>query len=244
MAIVDGFAIHRSRRAILFGGLGALGALAARASPGNSEPVDAGGSTIQTGGSYDTHDATTIYKRDASDYFRTSLELAGPDTGAYGASATPGGEGLLGLASGVNGTGVHGTLLGGNGSSAVWADTSGKASQIGLLAEAIPEGHAVWAKTHNGAAVRASATGGYALQAEGVAVFDRAGSTSFAKGQLSKTVPMFMNRSDTLVVATIQGDVAGTWVRGVVVDVAHQHFVIKLNRAAPKALRVGYFVIN
>jgi hypothetical protein len=244
MAIGDAAMVHRSRRAILFGGLGALGVLAAKALPGSTEAVDAGGSTIQTGGSYDTHQATTIYNRDASDYFRSSIDLAGPDSGAYGASATPDGEGLTGLASGVNGIGVHGTLLGSNGSTAVWADTSGKAHQVGVLAEAIPEGYAVWAKTHNGAAVRASATGGYALQAEGVTVFDRAGSISFAKGQLSKTVSMFMNHGDTLVVATIQGDVAGTWVRGVVVDVPHQHFVVKLNRAAPKALRVGYFVIN
>jgi hypothetical protein len=31
---------------------------------------------------------------------------------------------------------------------------------------------------------------------------------------------------------------------GVVTQVAHQRFVIKLNRAAPKQLYVGYFVVN
>ena len=45
-------------------------------------------------------------------------------------------------------------------------------------------------------------------------------------------------------VATIQGDVAGTWVRGVTLDVAGDTFTIRLNKAAPKALKVGWFIVN
>jgi hypothetical protein len=41
------------------------------------------------------------------------------------------------------------------------------------------------------------------------------------------------------VVATVQGNVAGTWVRGVTVNVPGQSFAIRLNKAAPKGLQRG-----
>jgi hypothetical protein len=46
------------------------------------------------------------------------------------------------------------------------------------------------------------------------------------------------------VVATIQGDVAGTWVRACSVNQGANSFTIRLNKAAPKSLNVGWFVIN
>jgi hypothetical protein len=240
MAFGDAATIHRSRRAILFGGLGALGAIAARALPGTSEPVNADTGDVMKAGNKYTADSITSVENTATS---TSGGFGSLFAGVHGAADSDGSYGVLGIGTGAESIGVDGYSSGVQGIG-VHAWTSGRSDQIGLLAEAMDEGYAVWAKTKNGAALRAHATGGYALQAEGVIVFDRAGSISFAKGQVSKTVSMFMNRGDTLVVATIQGDVAGTWVRGVVVSVPQQHFVIKLNRAAPKALRVGYFVIN
>ena len=44
--------------------------------------------------------------------------------------------------------------------------------------------------------------------------------------------------------ATIQGNVGGTYVRGVQLDLVNGAFIIRLNQAAPVNLTVGWFVVN
>ena len=48
----------------------------------------------------------------------------------------------------------------------------------------------------------------------------------------------------SLVLATIQGNVAGVWVRGVSIDTAGNAFTIRLNKVAPSHVTVGYFIIR
>jgi hypothetical protein len=127
--------------------------------------------------------------------------------------------------------------------------TSGHRSQVALLADTTRsngtgEGIGVKALTDNGTAIWAECSGGEAIHAVGVAHFSRVGRTRFESGQTSKTISGFRIATDTLVVATIQGNVADTWVRGVAVSVVNQRFTIRLNRAAPKALNVGWFIVN
>jgi hypothetical protein len=155
-------------------------------------------------------------------------------TGVWGASPAEGGYGVQGYADGTNNTGVRGWTSGHHSQVAVDADVTGGNG----------EGFGVRARTKNGIAVHASATGGYALQCVGRAVFDRSGRTSFAAGATSRTIGGHSLSPSTLVLATIQGDIAGTWVRGVSINTATGKFTIRLNRPAPRAMTVGWFLVN
>jgi len=151
-----------------------------------------------------------------------------------------------GAASGAGGKGVRATSSG-SGGVAVSAEYFGKASQIAVHADTTfgpGEGYAVKAETTNGIALYGSAVGGYALQVEGLAVFSRSGKVTFSAGQASRTITGRAIIPSTLVVATIQGYAAGVWVAGVDLNTAAQSFTIKLNKAAPKALKVGWFIVN
>ena len=92
--------------------------------------------------------------------------------------------------------------------------------------------------------VYAEATGGYAIQAVGRAVFSRSGKVTFAEGQSSRTIAGHVITAASLVLATIQGNVADTWVRGVTLDNPADTFTIRLNKPAPKTLTVGWFIVN
>ena len=85
---------------------------------------------------------------------------------------------------------------------------------------------------------------GTALKTVGRAQFSRSGKVTFNAGNVSKTVTNHAIEADTIVVATIQGNVSGTWVRGVSVSAAADTFTIRLNKAAPSQLTVGFFIIN
>ena len=134
----------------------------------------------------------------------------------------------------VHAIAVEGITDGYNYQVAVHADTT----------DGFGEGIAVKAETKNGIAVKASATGGAALVVTGLTEFSRSGKAAFSKGQLTRTLKPGPITADTLVVGTIQGAVPGVWVLGVTVDVSKQQFTIRLNKAAPQALRVGWFVVN
>jgi hypothetical protein len=68
---------------------------------------------------------------------------------------------------------------------------------------------------------------------------------TFSAGQGSRTLTASLPfLATTMVLATIQGNVAGTWVRGVSLNLTEQKFTIRLNKAAPKSLKVGWFIVN
>jgi hypothetical protein len=220
----------RSRRAMLAGSLAALAALLAQAL-GRPAPVQAGGNALILGQQNTTDaSATGINRQDDA----CTLTLAGPTYAAFGNVFTP------------NGIGVGGRAQA-NGAQGLAGSTNGHHSQIAVLADTtrgVGEGTSVKAVTKNGIGVYAQCTGGAAIVADGMTIFSRSGKATFAAGQTTQTLGAGRVTTDTLVVATIQGDVAGTWVRGVTVNVAKQQFTIRLNRAAPKTLKVGWFVVN
>lgn len=220
----------RSRRAMLAGSLAALGALIAQAL-GRPLPVQAGGNALILGQQNSTDAASTaVFRQDDA----SNLTLATASYAAFGNVFTPSGIGIGGRAQA-------------NGAKGVAGSTNGHHSQIAVLADTTVgagEGTSVKALTKNGIGVYAECTGGAAIIAQGMTVFSRSGKASFATGQTARTLSAGRVTADTLVVATIQGDVAGTWVRGVTVNVARQQFTIRLNKAAPKDLKVGWFVVN
>jgi hypothetical protein len=136
----------------------------------------------------------------------------------------------------------------GQSSTSVLADTSGHHSQVAVVGDTtsgLGEGIGVWGKTGNGIGVRAEAQGpgGYGLEVRGKAVFSRSGKITFSRGQASRTVSVPVTTA-SLVLATIQGNVEGTWVRGVGLDTGRGVIAIRLNKAAPVGLTVGWFVVN
>jgi hypothetical protein len=130
----------------------------------------------------------------------------------------------------------------------VRALTTGLNSQVGLDGDARGgngEGIAVRARTKNGIGVYAEATGGYGLQVEGRAVFSRSGRATVAASNSSRTVSGYPISPPTLVVATIQGNHPGYYVRGVSLSDAQDTFTIRLNKAAPTGgIQVGFFIVN
>jgi hypothetical protein len=101
--------------------------------------------------------------------------------------------------------------------------TSGRADQTAVMADA--------------------SKGGTGLQVKGPAKFSASGLAVFAKGQATKTISATI-RETSLVLATAQGDLSGVWVQSVHRQVANRRFVIRLNKAAPAELKVGWFVVN
>jgi len=143
---------------------------------------------------------------------------------------------------------VLGLLFGAPNTAAVKAETGGVNSQVGLDADSRGgngEGISVRARTKNGIGVYAEATGGYALQVSGRAVFNRSGRAKVAAGTSSKTVEGFAMTAATLVIATVQGNPAGVWVRNVSINDAQDTFTIRLNKAAPSGgVLVAFFIVN
>ena len=73
-------------------------------------------------------------------------------------------------------------------------------------------------------------------------MFSRSGRATFIQGQASKTISGFPITPDSLVLATIQGNVPSRYVRGV--SVSGNTFTIRLNKAATSPLIVGWFIVN
>ena len=217
----------RSRRAMLGAGLGALAATVAGALGRPSRAsADTGGAVIL--GMPNTADTHTSIANTGG---LSGVTLAISHTGAMGESGTQGGIGLHGYVTGTNGVAVRGT-------------TSGHWSQYAVKGVADTEGIGVHGMSTNGIGVLAEGVGGYGLQVKGRAVFERSGKVNFAAGQSSRKVTGYGIEPDSLIVATIQGNVAGTYVRGVSLNATENTFTIRLNQAAPAALTVGFLIVN
>jgi len=219
----------RSRRALL---AGALGGLAAHAL-GRPQAASASSHPLVLGTSNTTSGSTSVARPDGN----TRLFFAGPRYGLSVSSDVADGIGVDGIASGDRGIGVQGRTTGLFTQIAVLGDTTvgGTGGGVGI---------AVQGRAGNGIGVHASATGGYALQCEGRTVFSRSGKVAFTAGQSARTVPVTQIEPDSIVLATIQGNIAGTWVRGVTTSPANDTFTIRLNKPAPSTFKVGWFIVN
>ncbi|MEX2238738.1 MAG: hypothetical protein WEB00_14540 [Dehalococcoidia bacterium] len=118
---------------------------------------------------------------------------------------------------------------------------------IGVHAIAGYGGVALEAEAGFGIGVRATADleGGSALVVDGVSLFlKRSGKVNINAGASSKTVNAAPIYTQSLVLATIQGDVAGLFVRGVKLSPGAGTFTLHLNKPAPSTVKVGWFIVN
>jgi hypothetical protein len=156
--------------------------------------------------------------------------------GVWGESKA--GTGVFGSGSfGVFGSGDFGVV--GSGRVGVIGDVD--STQVGVYghtgdveAPAPPPGVGVYA--------RAATTGQSALVVSGKVKFSRSGRTSLGSAATSRTITMTGVTTSSYVVATMQTDVSGVYVRSVVP--ASGSFTIHLSKAAGKTVVVGYLVIN
>jgi hypothetical protein len=154
----------------------------------------------------------------------------GTDFGVIGTTTTV--TGVYGKNTGTSGIGVFGETSGTG--SAVYGLT--KANGVGVFADA---------PSSTGTALRGRSENGTALVVEGKAKFSRSGRVTISAGQTSKINGLFPIDPATIVVATVQGNVAGIWVRGVSLDAVADKFTIRLNKAAPAGgVVVGFFIVN
>jgi hypothetical protein len=220
----------KSRRALLAGAAAGVAAVAA----GRPQAAHAAAGQALVLGKVNQSNAETTIFAPALPPNHTTVVYFNLDEGAVlGGATLNDAYGVAGVATGANGIGVLGR-------------TSGDATTIGVSGISDPVGIGVQGFTKNGTGVWAEATGGgHALHVEGRAIFaTRSGRTSFSAGQAARVISNQFVGVGALVLATIQGNVAGIWVRGVSLDIPHNRFTILLNRTAPSALVVGWFIVN
>jgi len=159
------------------------------------------------------------------------------DPQGYGVVAEHYGDGtaILGIG-GELGSGVAGTSGAGVG---VSGSSGGRAGVAGANTGAGP---GVYGSAFSGIGVLAS--GATALSVQGPAVFSRSGVLTVHRGRSSAVQAVIQLSAATLVLATIQDDIEGVWVRSAVPDPAGDKFTIHLNRAAPTSVRVAWFLVN
>jgi len=86
--------------------------------------------------------------------------------------------------------------------------------------------------------------GGTALKVSGKAAFSRSGVLTVAAGKASTTKTGVALTSASLVLATLQQDRAGVWVRSVVPKVSTHSFTVHLSKAVSARTTVAWFVVN
>jgi hypothetical protein len=116
-----------------------------------------------------------------------------------------------------------------------------KAGSDTTLAIEFPDG----AVSAAGVGVLAQNTaGGTGLQVAGSAVISRSGIITVAAGASSATVTGVTLTSASLVLATLQQNLSGIWVRAAVPKTAGSSFTVYLNKTVSVGARVAWFVAN
>lgn len=151
--------------------------------------------------------------------------------------------GVFGIGGASNGVGVSG--LGGGGSG-IGVAGAGTGTGDGVLGKASTgNGAHGTATAAGGVGVLAENTaGGIALKATGPAVFSRSGLLTVAAGKSSGMVTGVALTSASLVLATLQQDRAGVWVRSAVPNIAASSFTVHLSKAVTASITVAWFVVN
>ena len=227
---------RQSRRGLLAGAAGALGVLAAETvAPAQPAQATQGNPVVlgqdNTGATARTELATTTGETailaDPSNGFGVTGTGTGGGSGVWGTGGSSNGTGVQGFGGGgINGagTGVGVAGFGGKGGGNGVEGSAGSAATAGVVA-------------FNG-------FGGTALDVNGIAVFRRSGLLTIAAGASSGTVFGVTLSTASLILATLQQDRAGVWVRSAVPNIAGHTFTVHLSKAVTASITVAWFVVN
>jgi hypothetical protein len=160
-------------------------------------------------------------------------------TGVYAEAAGRESIGVSAEASGENAIGVN--------AEGDWIGVSG-AGETGIRGMSIaPGGAGVLGWAHSSKAigvVAESAEGGLALQVRGRAVFSNSGVLTVPAGSSSVEKTSVPLNKASLVLATIQGNVAGVYLQGVVARASAGSFTVHLSKAVSRNTKVAWFILN
>jgi hypothetical protein len=258
--------VPHSRRAILAASLGGVAALAVKAAmapaqtlAGNGDSVRLGMSNIATvttsiQDSSSSFDLLSLYSsggtslRSASDdgagVVAISIQGTGVaatsthDNGVHGSSANAAKSGVWGEST-AGGYGVSGST-GGSTAAGVWGSNSGGGQ--GVRGTSV-SGVGVRGVAKTGVGVQAVADpGAVALRVDGRVQFQRSGRAKVNAAQSSVLVSMAGVTTSSYVIATVQANLSGVYVRGVVP--ANGSFRIYLSKVVASAVSVGFLVVN
>jgi hypothetical protein len=210
-----------TRRALLAGSLGAVVAYLAQAlgRPLATRATD--GDVIHVGDDLTATSRTRITNTtNTSEVIRAESSTG---IGVYGFS--------------TSGAGVAGSSLSRIG---VQGDS---ASDVGVYGASYESGVGVFGWSQDGTGVRAQA-GGTALRVDGKATFSRSGRLTLQAGQSSVAKTNVTLSRYSMVLALLQTNRAGIYVRAVVPSPSTSSFRVYLNAAVPGTTNVAWFVLN
>jgi hypothetical protein len=250
----------RSRRSVLTGMIGGLAGAAAATLIGAQRVLAAGsdGSPVLVGGVYGDAQLPTRFDNVTNDYDVIHAfsdlgdALAGESfraNGVHGISDYFNGSGVYGENTG-NGCGVTGrtnaTSVPGPLAAAHLADRPVPIPGAGLFGDDTADGLGVWARSAHGVALHAEAVNrdAVAIRADGVAQFRRSGKLTVKAGTSSVTRTGLRVDAGTLVLATLQQNRPGVFVRSAVPNATGDSFTIRLNKVVASDTTVGWFLVN
>ena len=267
-----GGSARRTRRQLLTAGTGALAAVLtaealARPAPAaatDGNPVILGTDNTTTNGTSITNDlpGNNAFALEGAAYgATTAVGLSGvSDSGTGVSGAATSGDGVHGFSTSGNGVfgasgtgvGVSGTCAGGlgvgvtgNGGDTGVRGTGGSFGVQGSTITGAGFGVTGVATAATGVGVVAeNSGGGNALLVSGKAAFSRSGVLTVAAGKSSATQTGVALTKASLLLATLQQDRAGVWVRSAVPKVTANSFTVHLSKPVPARTTVAWFVVN
>lgn len=222
----------KSRRALLAGAIGGLGAWAAVA-VGRASPARAEGENIQVGGEYTTATSRTRVRNDANAAWVFQAESSGAGVGLYGASGSHtgvygfcgSGTGVLGQ-SGSQGTGVHGS-----------------SANRGVLGES-SAGEGVRGQTTSGVGLFGAAATGFALRTDGRAKFSTSGVATIAAGNTSILVDPGVNvTTSSFVLLTPRANI-GSRALWFTTNASTNRFTIRMSSTRSIGTKVAWLLLG
>lgn len=264
----SGPSARRTRRQLIAGGTGAIAGLAAGALARPVPAQAADGKPVVLGETNNEMSETIVSNNSGSDALSGSATgtgrgltgVSGTGAGVYGQSGTtasgtlPNGFGVHGITDHPVGFGVlgentaEGTAVAGLGGTGVFGGSNsgvgvvGEGGAIGVRGLNSGVGPGVQGEAFTGIGVLA--TGMIALSVQGPSMFSRSGVLTVPAGRSSATHTVTNMGRASIVLATLQQDLDGIWVRSAVPDPISSKFTIHLNKAAPEHLKVAWFMIN
>jgi hypothetical protein len=212
-----------SRRALLAGALGGLGALAASAI-GRASPVQAAnGDPVVVGGTHTGTGITQIQATGGSAFHGLSTFNGGAGLIGSALSATETNYGVLGQSAGSTGFGVYGYAYAASGTT------------VGVLGRS---------SSPSGVGVQGQSSNGLALRANGRAQFSTSGVATINAGSTSKTITPGVNvTSGSFVLLTPKANI-GTRALWFTTDAPNNRFTIRMSSARSSGTKVAWLLLG
>jgi hypothetical protein len=231
----------RSRRAVLTGAAAGAAAVAAQAIGSPAQAADGDPLILGEENSASTKTVLTVEAAGTSDAAVEVTNTGACGTGLVARSTRESGVGLIGMG---GTTSVSGTSRHPNGPGVYGECNTGSSNDRGIVGRAAV-GQGVAGYTDTGTGLFGTAfQGGKALEINGRAFFSRSGQLSIPAKKTSVIKTGVALTSESLVLATLQENIKGVWIKAAVPNVAENSFEIFLNKKPKRTVTVAWFIVN